>query len=475
MKLFKAGYRVTIEMRWIPAALCSLGLVFCSSSAPAQNSPEPTGTPSSSVSEQELAKWNAARKKGETVRAYPDGSPIVKGKAAILIDPRSGKVMWERNSRERLPIASLTKVMTALLILESGRLEETVTASKNANQTPYASIYLAYGEKVKLRDILWGIMLRSGNDACVAAAEHLYGSVPKFIDRMNQRAKELGMNDTHFVTVNGLHDPDHYSTAADMATVTLEALKYPLFAEMAGTKKHQIERSIRKMNALFYNRSRILSRWELADGIKTGYTRQAGHCFIGSATMDGWKLVSVILKSPQVYEDTRNLLEYGFQEYRSELLAKAGAPVVQQDVIGGRVLQVPLGPWKDVYTVVKKGHVEPLQASLTEKPEIHAPLDQGTRVAQAFWGPRDQPLAVAELMALSAVEEAPIRVAARAVSMWWPMGLLVLTLGAIRYGATSKNHRQRRNRRPKRGGNVGGGRSSVRQRSNGATRRPGRP
>ncbi|MBW3622564.1 MAG: D-alanyl-D-alanine carboxypeptidase [Armatimonadetes bacterium] len=453
-----------------------LALAFTSSPANAQTaSPaqKPSALPAKTVSPVKLPpKAERMTRAGYKLLpngqayAYPDGTPVVKGKAALLVDPRSGQVIWEKNARQRLPIASLTKVMTALLILESGKLEETVTASKTANETPYSSIYLAIGEKVKLRDLLWGIMLRSGNDACVAAAEHLYGSVPKFIERMNRRAKQLGMNDTHFVTVNGLHDPDHYSTAMDMATVTLEAMKYPLFNEMVGTQKHQIDRSIRKMNALFYNRSRILWKWDEADGVKTGYTKQAGHCFIGSATVDGWRLLSVILKSPQVGDDTRNLLEYGFREYQSVLLAKAGDPIVYHEVQGGRTGKVPLGPMADVYTVVKKGHADTFQAGLVSEPKVVAPFDKGFKVAGAYWGDRVNPAAVADLVTLESVEEAPVRVAARAVTTaWWPMAIVFVTFGALRYGRSgtpAKNYRKRRNRVPKRSRNVGRGRTRLR-------------
>ena len=134
-------------------------------------------------------------------------APTVIGKAGILVDPRSGAILWEREAHVRRPIASLTKVMTALLILESKRLDEVVTASPIANKTGESAISLAVGEKVTLRDLLWAILLHSANDACVAAAEHLGGSVPKFVDRMNRRAGELGLKDTHFVTPNGLHTP----------------------------------------------------------------------------------------------------------------------------------------------------------------------------------------------------------------------------------------------------------------------------
>jgi D-alanyl-D-alanine carboxypeptidase (penicillin-binding protein 5/6) len=381
--------------------------------------------------------------------------PKILGKLGILIDTRSGEVLWEKNARMRRPMASLTKVMTALLILESGRLDETVTASKNANQTHDSSMYLAVGEKLTLRDLLWGILLRSANDGCVAAAEFIDGSVPKFVAHMNRRAQELGLKDTHFVTPNGLNAPGHYSTPADLAKIVLEDMKYPLFNEMVRTKRHVIRRSIRKGNSVMISRSRILWRWPLADGVKTGYTHQAGHCFIGSATKYGWRLLSVVMNSPHVGDDTRSLLEYGFANFRSVKLGEGGKPLATIPVSAGRAKSVPVGLAKDMYTVIRRGEEYPGRPVLEGLPKkLAAPIRAGKPAGNIEWEKSGGRTAEAELVALKTVAGIPAAQAA-ARSPWLPLLVLFAGVGAAKYGTSAKNYRQRRNHLKKRGRAMG--------------------
>jgi D-alanyl-D-alanine carboxypeptidase (penicillin-binding protein 5/6) len=394
----------------------------------------------------------------EFIRFYPNGTPNIQGKMGILIDPRTKKVLWEKNAHLRRPMASLTKVMTTLLILESGRLDDTVIASKNANATQYSSMYLAVGEKVKLRDLLWAILLRSANDACVAAAEHLGGSVPAFVAKMNQRAQQLGLKDTHFVTPNGLHEPGHYSTAYDLAQITMEDMKYPLFNEMVKTKRHVIERSIRKQNAVMVSRSRILWRWPVADGVKTGYTKQAGHCFIGSATENGWRLLSVVMNSPKVGYDTQAVLEYGFKKFHSVKLAEKGQPLVSQKIPGSRDPKDAFGPGSDVYAVLpRKQAAVGIVAHKRLHPGVRAPLSLRSSAGSAVWEMGNEKLAEAALFPLKPVEEIPVMAAAKR-SWMWPLAVVGLTFGALKYGASAKNNRKRRGGFSKRGGSVGRGR-----------------
>jgi D-alanyl-D-alanine carboxypeptidase (penicillin-binding protein 5/6) len=339
------------------------------------------------------------------------------------------------------------------LILESGRLDDVVSASQTANETQYSSLYLAIGEKVKLRDLLWGILLRSANDACVAAAEHLAGSVPKFVDRMNRRARELGLTDTRFMNPHGLHEPGHYSSAADQARIALEAMKHPLFNEMVRAKKHIIDRSIRKENATLFSRSRILKRWPLADGVKTGYTRQAGMCFIGSATMNGWRLLSVVMKSPDIVADTRSLLEYGYHHYRSVCLAGPDRPLASLNVAGGISPTVGVGLAQPLYTVVRRGETPPSSPLYHGLPgSLAAPVKRGQVVGAASWPGDPLSSTDAKLIALGTVGEAPAAAVVRAA--WWPLAAALFTHGALRYGASAKDHRRRRRRLAKRGGGV---------------------
>ncbi|MGC8834673.1 MAG: D-alanyl-D-alanine carboxypeptidase family protein, partial [Armatimonadota bacterium] len=227
------------------------------------------------------------------VPAPAASAPNVKAASGILVDVGTRTILWQRNADEPRPIASLTKVMTALLLLEHTKPNELISAPAEVTSTQESSLHLVEGEQLTAADMLYAIMLRSANDACVAIAHHVSGSVPAFAALMNRRAEQLGCRNTHFVNPNGLHDPNHYSSASDMARITLAALEYPLFNQVVATRRHTLSRSRNHNDLLVVNKSRILGRFEGADGVKTGYTRAAGRCFIGSATRNGRRVLSV--------------------------------------------------------------------------------------------------------------------------------------------------------------------------------------
>lgn len=270
--------------------------------------------------------------------------PTLSAQSALLMDAATGTILYQKAAHTRRPMASTTKIMTALLVLEHGQLADVVTASEHAVNTPHTGLYLRKGEQVTQEDLLWAILLRSANDACVASAEHVAGSEEAFVALMNAKAQELGMKDTHFVNPHGLHHPDHYSSAYDLGILARYAMNHPLFAEIVGRKRRRIQRSMEKQDVVLVNKNRLLFLWNLADGVKTGYTRQAGHCLVASASQEGWRLIAVVLKSNNAFADSRALLEYGFHGYQQVKVPKEEAPVAAVPVVNGTQETVPAIP-----------------------------------------------------------------------------------------------------------------------------------
>ena len=237
----------------------------------------------------------------------------VPAQAAYLFEANSGRVLYAKNENVRLPMASTTKIMTALLAVESGRLRETVTVPEEAARTEGSSMHLTAGETLPLEDLVYGLMLTSGNDAAVAIACFLDGDTESFAARMNERAKALGLFDTHFVTPNGLHDPDHYTTARDLARLGAAALENPFFARIAATQYRKTEGS---NPHTLKNKNRLLWEYEGGIGVKTGYTKAAGKCLVFAAERGEMKLVGAILNCPTMWQTAKKLLDTAFSDYR---------------------------------------------------------------------------------------------------------------------------------------------------------------
>jgi len=255
--------------------------------------------------------------------------PEVAAHGAILMDAETGRVLWGKNEHTPLAMASTTKIMTAVLALESGRMEETVTVSKKAAAAPKVKMFLSPGEKIKLGDLMLALMLESSNDAAVAIAEHLSGSVEEFCREMTEKAKELGATNTVFETPNGLDAGDHHSTAYDLAVITRYALTVPGFIELTNAPSAHFGSDMRSYS--MNNKNRLLNEFSGANGVKTGFTNKAGHCFVGAARRDGMQLISVVLGSgwgaggrSQKWVDTKEVLSYGFANYEFHTIITEG-------------------------------------------------------------------------------------------------------------------------------------------------------
>jgi D-alanyl-D-alanine carboxypeptidase (penicillin-binding protein 5/6) len=243
-------------------------------------------------------------------------APEISAQAAALIDVESGRILYEKNSTQKMRIASITKILTAVVALEYGDLSDQIKTSDRAHGTEGSSIYLKRGEVISLRNLLYGLMLRSGNDAAVAIAEHVGGSLEGFAYLMNEKAQYIGMKDSHFTNPHGLDDSDdHYSTARDMAILTAYALKNPVFRDIVKTKIKTAPSPGDPWDRKWYNKNKMLSLYEGADGVKTGYTKLAKRTLSSSATREGVQLAVVTLNAPNDWIDHRSLLDYGFNHY----------------------------------------------------------------------------------------------------------------------------------------------------------------
>ncbi|MBY6277283.1 D-alanyl-D-alanine carboxypeptidase family protein [Symbiobacterium thermophilum] len=318
-------------------------------------------------------------------RDVVESPPSLWAHGAILMDAATGDVLWERNAHVRLHPASTTKVLTALIALERGDLDARVTVSKRAAQTPGSSMYLREGEVHTLHDLVHGLLMLSGNDAAVAIAEHIAGSVEAFADLMNERAERLGAHNSHFVNPHGLTHPEHLSTAYDLAVITRAALQNPLFAEIVATPQKELTYEELGRKVVLYNTNRLL-RGGLpgADGVKTGTTGAAGPCLIASATRDDQKLIAVVLNASNRWRESAALLEWGFRNFALARLGRAGEVLVHLPVRGGKRRAVPVALREELAVVVprKTGAVPEVQVDL--KRPLRAPLRAGEVVGRAW-------------------------------------------------------------------------------------------
>lgn len=243
-------------------------------------------------------------------------------KAVILIDADSGRVLYEHNSKKKLPMASTTKIMSALLAVENGNLDEQFKVDDNAIKVEGSSMGLQSGDLVTIRDLCYGMMLPSGNDAANATAVRIAGSVDNFVSLMNKRAAEIGLKSTHFVTPSGLDDytDEHYSTASDMAKLTAYALKNSTFAEICSTKTVKLKFGNPPYDRWLTNSNKLIGSCEGIIGVKTGFTDKAKRCLVSACRRNGTTLICVTLNDPNDWRDHSNLYDFGFSKYKSVTL-----------------------------------------------------------------------------------------------------------------------------------------------------------
>lgn len=258
----------------------------------------------------------------------------VSAEAAVLMEITSGEIIYARNRNERLPMASTTKIMTALVALENGALSTPVTVDAGAVGVEGSSVYLASGEVLTLEDLLYSLMLESANDAAAAIAYAIGGDIPGFAAMMNEKAAALGLRDTHFTNPHGLDDPEHYTTAADLARLTAYALSNPDFARIVSTYRHTIPMQDGDGVRVLVNHNRLLKQCADVIGVKTGFTRKSGRCLVSAAKQNGVELVAVTLNAPDDWRDHRAMLDYGFTRFSEVTLAEKGTFVCEIPCVG---------------------------------------------------------------------------------------------------------------------------------------------
>ncbi|MDD3269794.1 MAG: D-alanyl-D-alanine carboxypeptidase [Syntrophomonadaceae bacterium] len=318
------------------------------------------------------------------VYAAEDDSPKVEGaypqtvgKAALLMDASSGRILYEVNSRQRLSPASVTKIMTALIVVEKGDLDLQIKISQTAVDTPESSIWLETGEKLTREQLLYACMLKSANDAAVALAESVAGSEKNFVALMNSRAAQLGMKDTHFCNPHGLENSAHYTTAYDLALVSREALKHKIFRQVVSTKTKTIPWADNDYDRLLINQNRLLYRYDDAVGIKTGYTKQAGNCVVGAAQKGDLLLIAVAMNSPSVYQDLAQMLDYGFANFHKETIKKSKDLSVVIPVENGQEKNVQARPKDDLNVAVTANEEAQLAYRVYPQSQVTAPVAKG--------------------------------------------------------------------------------------------------
>jgi D-alanyl-D-alanine carboxypeptidase/D-alanyl-D-alanine carboxypeptidase (penicillin-binding protein 5/6) len=267
----------------------------------------------------------------------------ISASSAVLIDANTREIIYQKDAYAQKSMASTTKIMTAIIALESGRLKEKVKITKEMVAVEGTSLGLLPGDKINLYDLVTGMMLTSGNDSANSIAIFLAGSLESFADIMNKKAKDLGMKNTHFVTPSGLDAKNHYTTAYDMAIMTAYALKNKDFSEIVKSQSAEIMLGNPMQKRYVYNHNRLLKSYEGAIGVKTGFTKKSGRCLVSAANRDGATIIAVTLNAPNDWQDHKELLDLGFEKTEKIDLSKNFNPVYAK-IVGGKSSKI------DTYT-----------------------------------------------------------------------------------------------------------------------------
>ena len=316
--------------------------------------------------------------------AAQSGVPEIVGGAAILVDCFNGQILYEKEAYKRMYPASTTKILTAIIALENNKLSETVKVPREACLVGGSSIGLQEGELISLRDLVYALLLNSGNDAATAIAVHVGGSVSGFVDMMNQKAIELRAFSSNFKNPHGLSDEDHYTTAYDLYLIADYAMKNPLFREIVATETSEMQRTHPEAQVKLANSNKLLRKYDEVIGIKTGYTDMAGQCLVSAAAKQERELIAVVLASDGqlVYDDSMNLLNYGFDRFNLQAVVEEGDYIISLPVKNGREGTVQLLAGGSLY------YNQPVDGTITVEKKIEltkfatAPLKAGEKLGE---------------------------------------------------------------------------------------------
>lgn len=316
---------------------------------------------------------------GNSFRAQAGG---ISAKGAVVLNAQTGEVLFGQNEHKKLPIASTTKIMTGLLAFEEENLDEVFTVDKNAIKVEGSSIGLREGDKINLRDLTVGMLLRSGNDAANAVAVRVSGSLENFAKKMNQRAQEIGMKNTNFVTPSGLHHDNHYSTAYDMALLAKEALKNQDFAKAVSTKIAAVEFGDPVSKRYFGNTNKLLKTYEGAIGVKTGFTKKAGRCLVTAVRRDSLTLVCVTLSASDDWNLHKKLYNNSFSKAQ-KVQVKQEEFQLKAPIISGVQAEVSVGLAQDsTFSHISSGN---LKKEIVLQNNLYAPITVNQRVGTVVY------------------------------------------------------------------------------------------
>lgn len=306
--------------------------------------------------------------------------PSTAARAAVVMEVFSKRVLYAKNPHMRLPMASTTKIMTAIVAIEMGNLDDVVVVSPRAVGVEGSSLYLAKGERLTLEQLLYGLMLCSGNDAAVAIAEHVGGSVENFVRIMNKKAVQIGAKNTNFVNPHGLHDNMHYTTAYDLALISAYAMQNPVFRTIVSTKYKKIPWEGRSYDRILQNKNALLWNYEGANGIKTGYTKASRRCLASAALRDGMQLVCVVLDCQPWFDDSAALLDYGFANFKPYTVISKEQVMGYIPVRDGYEAQVTAICREDIVLPIKEGEEKEISVEVKLPKYLKAPVKAGTKV-----------------------------------------------------------------------------------------------
>lgn len=330
-------------------------------------------------------------------------------KSVVLMEASSGSILYESNAHESLPPASVTKIMTMLLLceaIERGEvtLETIVTASERAKSMGGSTIFLDAGEQITIDNLLKGIAVASGNDACVAVAEHLCGSVEAFVDKMNKRAQELSMKNTHFINCNGLDDDNHYTSAYDIALMSRELLKHKMIFKYTTIWMDEL----RDGKFQLANTNKLIRFYSGANGLKTGSTSKAGSCISATAKRDGMLLIAVVLGAPTSkdrFSAASSLLNYGFSNYAVTDFGEKGEDVKEIQVIQGKEKKVLAKVAENSSVLIKKGREKEVKTHINLPEKLRAPVKKGDIIGEINVSLDGKTLSRTDLVAGSTVKK----------------------------------------------------------------------
>lgn len=330
--------------------------------------------------------------------------PGISAKAAVLISADTGEIIFEKDCRKKLPMASTTKIMTVLLTIESGGLDEEFVVDSEAIKVEGSSMGLCEGDIVTKYALCVGMLLPSGNDAANAAAVRVAGSIPAFADMMNRKARELGLSHTYFVTPSGLEGEGHGSSAFDMAILAREALRNDVFRSICSQQSMAVEFGAPPYKRWLKNTNKLLSMCEGVYGVKTGFTDEAGRCLVSACERDGKRLICVTLNDRNDWDDHIALYDYGFSVTRS---AKVELPPVELDIVGGTAEKLPLRYGGEEVSITVRDVMPELQYTVISPPFVYAPAAEGDEAASVriSWGGRE--IATVPVYAAENVPAAP--------------------------------------------------------------------